>query len=158
MITNFRALFARLAESLIEQGREDSARRVLRKCLELFPDSLFPHDFFSVQLFEQLIKTADFENAYELARQLLHNTSIEARFYLAYSKEGKLAEVSSELLRTQFALASLAETLQTNARLLQSLPIGPRYKELADTAKAVLKELQDQANIILPEEERAQEE
>src|SRR5205814_10483134 len=42
MVTNLRSNFARLASTLIQQGRKDSAIKVLDKCMEVLPEKNVP--------------------------------------------------------------------------------------------------------------------
>ena len=50
MSTNYRYSFTQLADALMEAGKKDSARKVLKKVLELLPDETVPFDYFVLPL------------------------------------------------------------------------------------------------------------
>lgn len=52
MTTNFRINFSRLAEELMNQGRRDSAIKVLDKCVEVMPDKTVPYNYFMTKIAE----------------------------------------------------------------------------------------------------------
>ena len=44
MLTNFRYTFASLANALLEEGKQDSAKNVLDRCMELMPNNRVPYN------------------------------------------------------------------------------------------------------------------
>jgi hypothetical protein len=50
MTTNFRINLARLAEGLMNEGKKDSAVKVLDKCLEITPDKTIPYNYFMINI------------------------------------------------------------------------------------------------------------
>ncbi len=52
MTTNFRINFSRLAEELMNEGKMDSAVKVLDKCMQELPDKTIPLNYFSAKLAE----------------------------------------------------------------------------------------------------------
>jgi hypothetical protein len=52
MTTNFRINFARLAEELMNEGKMDSAVKVLDKCLAEVPDKTVPYNYFMAKIAE----------------------------------------------------------------------------------------------------------
>ncbi|MFM7217555.1 MAG: DUF2723 domain-containing protein, partial [Bacteroidota bacterium] len=50
MTTNFRINLARLAEGLMNEGKKDSAVKVLDKCLEVSPDKTIPYNYFMINI------------------------------------------------------------------------------------------------------------
>lgn len=52
MASNFRNNFARLAETLLANGKRDSALAALDKCMEVMPDETVPFNVFTIRLAE----------------------------------------------------------------------------------------------------------
>jgi hypothetical protein len=52
IISNYRNLFARLANALIDEGKKDSALTVLNKCMEIIPTSTVPANYFVAMMIE----------------------------------------------------------------------------------------------------------
>jgi hypothetical protein len=50
MAMNFRNNFARLAESLLAEGKRDSALKALDRCLEVMPDETVPYNLFILRI------------------------------------------------------------------------------------------------------------
>lgn len=70
MLTNFRNMFGRLADELIREGKQDSARRVLDRCMEVMPDKVIPMNFFMTSIIEGYYKLGDMDKAGELTERL----------------------------------------------------------------------------------------
>ena len=58
MTMNFRNNFARLAQSLLEEGRRDSAIKVLDKCVEVMPQDNVPYNIFMIRVVENYYEAA----------------------------------------------------------------------------------------------------
>lgn len=58
MTTNFRINFSRLAEELLNEGKRDSAIKVLDKCLEVMPDKTVPYNYFMTKIAELYYRAA----------------------------------------------------------------------------------------------------
>lgn len=50
MTTNIRINFTRLAEALMNEGKRDSAIKVLDKCVEVTPDKTIPYNYFMINV------------------------------------------------------------------------------------------------------------
>ncbi|MFO7657533.1 MAG: DUF2723 domain-containing protein [Bacteroidales bacterium] len=93
MLTNFRSNFSRLAEALISEGKPDSAKKVLEKCLLLMPDTIVRYDIFTLAVIESYLKLDDRENAMKIAEKLKENTYEELDYLVSLDK--KYAEALS---------------------------------------------------------------
>ncbi len=62
MTTNFRINFSRLAEELLNEGKRDSAIKVLDKCLEVMPDKTIPYNYFMAKVAELYYRAAGVMN------------------------------------------------------------------------------------------------
>jgi hypothetical protein len=58
MTTNFRINFSRLAEELLNEGKRDSAIKVLDKCVAEMPDKTVPYNYFMTKIAELYYRAA----------------------------------------------------------------------------------------------------
>lgn len=58
MTTNLRINFSRLAEELLNEGKRDSAVKVLDKCVEVMPDENIPFNYFMIRIAEMYYRAA----------------------------------------------------------------------------------------------------
>jgi len=56
MMMNIRSTFNRLAESLVAEGQNEKAIRVLDRCVELIPHKIVPYNYFSMLMAETYFK------------------------------------------------------------------------------------------------------
>ncbi len=80
MISNYRNVFNRLALSLIQENRMDSARQVLEKCVELMPDRVAHYDYFSLATVRNAYAVGDTSLARQVAAGIATNISQELSF------------------------------------------------------------------------------
>jgi hypothetical protein len=86
MMTNFRNNFGRLALELIKENKKDSARIVLDKCLQILPDTILPHNIFSLVLIEGYLKLGDTIQANTIRDQLKDNVFDDLDYYVSLGK------------------------------------------------------------------------
>jgi hypothetical protein len=79
----YRTLFHRLADALIEEGKVDSARKVLDQCVDLMPDDRCHFDGYFVPVVEDYYKIHEFEKGNRIAKVLIHNirNDVDANLY-----------------------------------------------------------------------------
>lgn len=63
MCMNFRNNFARLAEALIAEGKNEKAKKVLDRCMEVIPEHNVPFDYFVLPIAEAYYKLGEKELA-----------------------------------------------------------------------------------------------
>lgn len=56
MMMNIRNTFDRLAETLVSEGQNDKATKVLDRCIELIPHKVVPYNYFSMMMAETYFK------------------------------------------------------------------------------------------------------
>ncbi|HZL10410.1 MAG TPA: DUF2723 domain-containing protein [Prolixibacteraceae bacterium] len=56
MMMNIRNTFNRLAETLVEEGQNDKATKVLDRCIELIPNKVVPFNYFAMMMAETYFK------------------------------------------------------------------------------------------------------
>ncbi|MEI6883015.1 MAG: DUF2723 domain-containing protein [Bacteroidota bacterium] len=84
MVMNLRSVFARLAGALIAEGKKDSARKVIERCLTEMPDNAVPYDYFIVALADGLYKLGDVKKANQLAERLIKTSSEKLAYYFSF--------------------------------------------------------------------------
>jgi hypothetical protein len=108
MLSNFRNIFARLAEQLINENKIDSAVNVLDKCFKVMPVGQVPLNYWTIPLVEQYYRAKQFEKANKLAQQIFETTELDLRYYSKI--RGKLSEsISSEKRMGLYTLSNLAK-------------------------------------------------
>jgi len=87
MFSNMRNNFGRLAGTLVSEGKKDSAKVVLDRCMEILPNSRVPFDYFMLPVIENYYKLGYTEKAGELVVQLSDVIAEELRFFLSAEKK-----------------------------------------------------------------------
>ncbi|MFN8257524.1 MAG: DUF2723 domain-containing protein [Bacteroidales bacterium] len=82
MLANVKNTFTRLAVKLIEEGKKDSAIKVLDRCLELMPDNRVPYNYFNVFMADAYYKAGETIKANEMVKILANKTIENLEFYL----------------------------------------------------------------------------
>ncbi|MDI3526267.1 MAG: hypothetical protein PWR03_450, partial [Tenuifilum sp.] len=83
IISNYRNLFARLANALIDEGKKDSAKLVLNRCMELIPPETVTLNYFALPLVEAYYRAGDMDNALKYSK-IMSSQAIEAAKYMIY--------------------------------------------------------------------------
>ncbi len=86
MVSNFRNLYLRLAEDLYKEGKSDSAKKVLDRSLELFPNELVEYNFFILGVAELYYHLGERERAKELTDKMYR---ISREYLIYYHDPGK---------------------------------------------------------------------
>ena len=84
MVMNLRTLFGRLSDALIREGKNDSARRVMDRCIEVMPDRVVKYDFFSVPMIEGYYKIGETTKANDIATKLNKYSTAELAYLFSY--------------------------------------------------------------------------
>jgi hypothetical protein len=124
MLANYRNNFGRLAEELISEGKADSAKMVLEKCLQLMPDEIIPYDIFTLSVVESYFRLDETEKALEITNKLKDNAcdeldylvSLDTKYDEALNYEKRLnLHILNELVRIvrEFGTDDLRQELET---------------------------------------------
>ena len=108
MITNIRNNFNRLARTLIEEDKNDSAIMVLDRCIELVPHEIIQYEYFALEIASSYIAAGAFEKG----------KAIVQKAFDAYSDE--LNYIFS-LKRRHLAKQSVVEEIQHNLFYMQRM-------------------------------------
>ena len=85
LTVNFRNIMQRLAHTLIEEGKNDSAIAVLDKGMELMPESRVPFNYFNLLMAEAYFFAGEVEKGAELANRLVDIYSEDMAYYFSIS-------------------------------------------------------------------------
>lgn len=89
MASNFRSNFARLAEALIKENKEDSALAVMEKCLEITPHNTIPYDFYMIPIVELYFELGKEQKAMEIVSILSDIYLRESTYYASVIEKHK---------------------------------------------------------------------
>lgn len=105
-VIKIRNKFARLAETLIEEGKTDSALAVLDRGMELMPNSQFPYDIFVMGLIEGYYKAGASDKANTIVNEFADITKENLYYFMSLP---------------QNLAASVDYEMQVNMHILQQL-------------------------------------
>jgi len=106
-IMNLRTIFGRLASALIREGKIDSARRVIDRCMEMLPDEAGRYDVFILPLMEGYYKIGETAKANRIAEKLYKYTSGELVYYFSFPDKD-LKDMDIELQQSIYTLQRLS--------------------------------------------------
>ncbi|MGE0077778.1 MAG: DUF2723 domain-containing protein [Bacteroidales bacterium] len=82
IISNYRNLFARLANALVDEGKKDSALTVLNRCMELIPVKTVPLNYFAVMIIEGYYRAGDTAKAVDYSTILMNQCTEQLNYIL----------------------------------------------------------------------------
>ncbi len=88
-IRNYRSNFARLANELVLEGKNDSALKVMDYCMEVLPEKTVPFDFFMLPIAENYLKIGQKEKGKEIVKRLAYIYNHNLSFYYEDTKPGE---------------------------------------------------------------------
>jgi hypothetical protein len=111
MTMNLRNNFHRLASALINEGKKDSARMVLDKCIEVIPDNCIPFDYFVIPLVEDYYTIGENEKANALVERLIVVFDEQLKYYFQFA--GKRARIyDSDIQQDLYMVQKLSQITQ----------------------------------------------
>ncbi len=81
MATNIRNNLSRLATSLIDEGKNNKARNVLDKSMEVLSSDRIPHNYFSIFLSEGYFRIGEFDKGDEILKELAADRLKEIEYF-----------------------------------------------------------------------------
>ncbi|WP_321289715.1 DUF2723 domain-containing protein [uncultured Sunxiuqinia sp.] len=109
MMMNIRNNFNRLAESLIEENKTDSAINVLNRSMELIPSKIVPYNYFSLKLAENYMAAGELGKGQEVMRDIFNSYKEEMDYYLSLDYK-YLVSVDEEVQRLMYFMREMAVT------------------------------------------------
>ncbi|MFP4025497.1 MAG: DUF2723 domain-containing protein [Thiohalospira sp.] len=109
MFSNLRSSFGRLAEKLIEEGKQDSAIMVLDRCMELFPEEIVPFNNTLISVISAYYHAGDVEMANQLVERLSELTIAELDYFLSMEPEltSGYRDINNEMQLNMYILQEL---------------------------------------------------
>ncbi len=113
MIMNLRNNFHRLAGSLIDEGKTDSAKMVLDRCIEVMPDNCIPYDYFTIPIAEDYYKIGETEKANAIVSRLITIFDENMEYYFRF-KNGRENIYDSDIQQNLYMIQKLANVSRIN--------------------------------------------
>ncbi|MCX6243644.1 MAG: DUF2723 domain-containing protein [Bacteroidetes bacterium] len=122
LVLTYRSLFGRLADGLIDQGKKDSARKVLDRCVEILPEEVAFYDFYSIQMAECYYRIGDQEKGDKICERVLRLMDHDMDYLFSF-RQDELKSMDMNFREDLMILQRLGEvvkeskkeTLQRNA-------------------------------------------
>jgi len=131
MVMNMRTLFGRLADALIREGKKDSARKVLDRCMEIMPESVVPYDYFTVAMVNGYYQAGDSTKARVMGEKLLKTMRENLEYYFSFPDDD-LKPMDIDIQQAVYTLQRL-NTIVTEARETQlATATGEVFKKYYD--------------------------
>lgn len=150
MTMNFRNNFARLAESLLNENKKDSATKVLDKCLKVMPEENVPFNVFVIRIAEMYYRINENNTANDSLQQPgmeLNKNQEEIKKANALVK--RLSEIYEDDLNYYFSLNGtkyarfVEKDMQQGVMVIQELARMTREAKQTDLANELDKKLKD---------------
>ena len=113
--------FARLAQSLLSEGKKDKALQILNKGQELFPDRAVPYDLYMIGYAELYFSAGDNKKANEIFSIVgdIYDQNLE--YYQSVDPKAFEKNVFFSLNGTQQSVGFFGEDVQQGLQILQAL-------------------------------------
>jgi hypothetical protein len=126
---NLRNNFARLAESLILEGKTDQAKKVLAKCMAEMPRKNIPYNYFMLPVAEVYYKLSMNNEANQLLKDIAAIYEEDLKYYMRFN--GKLAEnIDSERQQAMAVLQRIGQVARMNKQETLAKEFDERFKKL----------------------------
>ncbi len=116
-LVSYRNNFTRLANALIQEGKTDSARTVLNRCIKLLPETVLNYDASMVPVMKAFFEAGDSVQGAALAANLLDKNEKEFKYYMSFNakKKAVLTNEITNLYRTTYFINEILQTNNQNA-------------------------------------------
>jgi hypothetical protein len=122
MCMNMRNNFLRLSESLLDEGKRDSAVQVLDKCVELVPNEKVPFDYLAILLAQSYYRAAEYEKGNEMIQTISERLVQELDYYMTLtpvstSEFPRLKSRNLALLQELYRITSKYDQEELNQKI-----------------------------------------
>jgi hypothetical protein len=114
LVLSYRNLFNRLADALIQEGKKDSARKVLDFCMSIFPDEVSHYDYFVIGLAECYYKTGDAKKADKICEHILQLMEQDMNYLYSFPT-AELKSLDNSLREDLMVLQRLGEAVKAGS-------------------------------------------
>ncbi len=111
LVLSYRNLFNRLAGALIQEGKKDSARKVLDYCMSIFPDEVSHYDYFVIGFAECYYKTGDAQKADKICEYILQLMEQDMNYLYSFPT-AELKSLDNSLREDLMVLQRLGEAVK----------------------------------------------
>jgi len=84
LLMSVRNLFSRVAMGLIQEGKTDSAKQLLDRCMEMLPDHVLPFDLYIAPVAQGYYKAGETAKGNEIAGKAGQNAKEELAYYFSF--------------------------------------------------------------------------
>ncbi len=110
LVMNIRTLFSRTAEALLKEGKRDSAKAVLDRCIEVLPDNQIAFDYFMLPVIQTYYELGDTATGDSVAMLTAKNYVEQANYFDQFTGEkaqalGRDPEIALMVLQNLSAIA-----------------------------------------------------
>ncbi len=127
MTMNFRNNFARLATALLDEGKRDSAVKVLDQCMKVMPGETVPYNVFVLGIAEGYYRAGELKKASEITEKMIKLTQGELDYYLSLDK-GNISMVENETKRAMSVMQELSRLTRTYSQAELSKKLDDKFK------------------------------
>jgi hypothetical protein len=129
MTMNLRNNFARLAEALIAEGKNDKARKVIDRCMQEMPRKNIPYNYFMLPIAEVYYKLGMNKEADALLKDIADIYEEDLTYYFRF--KGKLAEsIDTERQQAMAVMQRLGQVARMNKQEKLANELDSRFKKL----------------------------
>lgn len=114
IVSNYRSVFGRLADALINEGKKDSAITVLNRCMELIPPKNVSLNYTALSLIEGYYKAGAVDKGVMYSKDLLSNTASQLKYILDLPKRDMMwsyndVKINMAILQELYKMAETYE-------------------------------------------------
>ena len=125
MMTNIRNSFNRLAATLIQEGKKDSAITVIDRCFELTPNEIVQYEYFALQLAQSYFNAGASEKGKEIVNTAFDIFNDELSYFLSLdNKFVKTQSINEEMQRNFYYLQMMERMVRLDGDEELSKKIG----------------------------------
>jgi tetratricopeptide (TPR) repeat protein len=115
MMTNITNSFNRLASTLIEEGKKDSAIAVIDRCFELIPARVAPPGYFSIEMANNYFKAGATEKGVKTMEETFAYFNDDLEYYFSLGRKfSQSKQVTEEIQRTLFFIQLMERSASSN--------------------------------------------
>ena len=132
MTMNFRNNFARLASALVEEGKKDSAIKVLDKCMAVMPECSVPYNWFMYPVAEAYYSAGDNAKANKIVKRLIdiYDQNLKYLFAFTGKKAQDVSDLKEQALRIMNGISMITANYKQDALSKRSKEIFTKYYTL----------------------------
>jgi len=113
MMMNIRNTFDRLAETLVAEGQNDKAAKVLDRCVELIPHKVVPFNYFSMMMAETYFKAAQPAKGKEIINTIMTSYKEQLDYFFKLNKPMRNS-VDEEIQRILYFMREMSQICTRN--------------------------------------------